>query len=155
MFSVTDLSTYLYCPRKLYLQHVLEFQEPPSEILLLGSINHAVFDKINKMDESIVSSIDESTDIKELYNKTYFTLLKSILKEANLKEFSLKPLDVFHELWPRFQEEAELRANNVLSFVQTNNIYGKELWEKLTPKYLTEIKLYSEKLELKGIIDRL
>ncbi|MEK6951401.1 MAG: CRISPR-associated protein Cas4 [Nanoarchaeota archaeon] len=155
MFSVTDLATYLYCPRKLYLQQVLEFPEPPSEILLLGSINHAMFDKINKLDESIVSSITESTNIKELYSKTYFTLLKSILKEANLKEFALKSLDVFHDTWPRFQEEAELRADNVLSFIQKNNIYGKALWEKLTPKYLTEIKLYSEKLELKGIIDRL
>ena len=69
MFSVTALATYLYCPRKLYLQQVLEFPEPPSEVLLLGSINHAMFDKINKLDESIVSSITEFTDIKELYNK--------------------------------------------------------------------------------------
>ena len=159
MFSVTDLSTYLFCPRKLYLQSVLEFPEPPSEILLMGSINHFMFDQINKLEESIVSSIKyyNPDKIKQLYKNTYFKTLKYILKnnKEKIRELNLKSLNIFHELWPHFLQESELRANNVISFIQKNNVYGKELWQKLTPKYLTEIKLSSEKLELKGIIDRI
>ncbi len=39
--------------------------------------------------------------------------------------------------------------------METNLVYGSDLWEKLTPKITSEIRLESEKLNLKGIIDQL
>lgn len=159
MFSVTDVSTYLFCPRKLYLYRVLEFEEPPSELLVLGKINHLMFDQINKMDKDIVSSIQEfdPAKIREQYRKSYFKALKDILnlQKDVINGVNLKTINIFHDSWPRFLEESELRADNVVSFIKNNNIFGKELWEKLTPKYLTEVKLQSEKLMLRGIVDRI
>ena len=45
--SVSMLSTYLYCPRKLFLQKILMVEEPPKESLVMGSIRHEVYDYIN------------------------------------------------------------------------------------------------------------
>jgi len=110
------------------------------------------------MEEKIVSSIMElnSEKIKALYKNFYFKELKEILKfqREELKSLGLKSIEVFHDIWPRFLSESELRANNVISFINKNEVFGEELWKKLTPKYMTEIKLYSERLMLKGIIDR-
>ena len=55
--SVSMLSSYLYCPRKLFLQQVLAVEEPPKESLVLGSLRHEIYDFINQSEEKIVTSI--------------------------------------------------------------------------------------------------
>ena len=52
-------------------------------------------------------------------------------------------------------EEAEIRTKNISDFIQKYNVYGKELWKKLTPKILSEQRVESNKLQLKSIIDRI
>ena len=84
MISVTNLTTYMFCPRKLYLLNVLEFEEPPKEAVLLGSVKHNVFDKINKADELIVTSILKSTqqqEIEIIYRKKYSEILRNEIKQ--------------------------------------------------------------------------
>ena len=159
MLSVTHLSGYLYCPRKLYLEKVLEFIPPPKDVLIRGTINHLMFDYLNKIDQEIVTSITTS-DLKSIFNiykQNYSSLLRDIIKNNKLKikEVNLDPLQLFQESWEVFEQEALFRATNVYEFIKKYNIYGKELWEKLTPKYLTEIKLSSNKLGLRGIVDKI
>ena len=85
--SVSLLSTYLYCSRKLFLQKVLMLEEPPKESLVLGTIRHETYDQINKNEEDIVVSITkrlELKEIQELYKKEYLkTLRKSIANNKN------------------------------------------------------------------------
>ena len=53
--SVSMLSTYLYCPRMLFLQKVLAVEEPPKESIVLGSLRHEIYDFINKSEQKIVT----------------------------------------------------------------------------------------------------
>ena len=46
--SVSMLSSYIYCPRKLFLQKVLAVEEPPKESLVLGTLRHEIYDFINQ-----------------------------------------------------------------------------------------------------------
>jgi len=76
--SVSMLSTYLYCPRMLFLQKVLAVEEPPKESLVMGSIRHETYDRINKEEEIIVTSITKKTDLNgilELYRQNYLKIL--------------------------------------------------------------------------------
>ena len=159
MLSVTSLSAYLYCPRKLYLEKVLEFIPPPKDVLVKGTINHLMFDLLNKTEEKIVTSIKTSDlqSIINIYKQNYSLLLKDIIKNKiqSIKEVNLDPLNLFEEFWQTFEEEALFRATNVYDFIKEYNIYGQELWNKLTPKYLTEIKIKSDILGLSGIIDKI
>jgi len=50
--------------------------------------------------------------------------------------------------------EANERAENVFNFASQNSLFGEDLWRNLTPKILTEVKLKSHKLKLKGNVDR-
>ena len=158
--SVSMLSTYLFCQRKLFLQQVLALEEPPKESLALGSLRHELYDFINKSEESIVSSITQKMEYSWLIN-TYKTCYSKVLKEKiiknkpELRQFNLDLAEVFRKTWPSILNEAETRSNNVFSFVQQHNVYGRELWEMLTPKIISEQRMESDALQLKGVVDRI
>lgn len=160
MLSVTMLSECMYCPRKLYLQYVLGLAEPPKECLVLGSLKHKVFEEINNSEQRIVSSINEKislSDMKSLYKSEYFRILKEVIekKKKDLDQFSIPLSDAFKRMMNSVFEEAEQRAENVFNFIESNAVFGEELWEKLTPKILSEIRVESKDLLLKGVIDRI
>jgi len=160
MISVTSLSDYLYCKRKLYLQSVLEFKEPPKEVMVLGYIRHEVHDKINKSEESIIKSLKKrhSLDsLREIYKREHSRLLRNTIlcNKNSLKQVNLSVLDVFKKAWPVILDEGETRAQNIFKFIEKNDIYGDELWEALFPKIQSEFRISSERLQLKGIIDQI
>jgi len=157
MVTATQLSSYLYCPRKLFISNVLPVKEPPKEELVKGKIWHEAHDMLNKSDEKIVSGIrtGDYHEIFDIYRRRYSKILRdAILKSKSaLKEFDIKMIDLFKEYWPDFEEEAKERAYNLSIFIDKNKIYGDELWEKLTPKILSEQYFKSTGLNLSGVID--
>ena len=160
MLSVTDLSSYLYCSRKLYLRKVLGLYEPIKEVTFRGSFRHEIHDLASKADEEIVKSIKKKLsleEIKELYLLKYKEILRKVIvnNKELLKKFDLKGNDVFAKNIPVIEEEAELRASNVHKCIIDFNVAGDELWEKLTPKIISELRIEDPKLGLKGIIDQI
>ena len=153
------LSAYLFCSRKLFLQQVLALKEPPKESTILGSLRHELYDFINRSEEKIVTTIKEKIQYNELittYKSFYSKALreKIIKNKSRIKEVNLDIVDVFKKTWPSILDEAERRAKNIFDFIQKYNVYGHDLWEKLTPKIISEIWVDSDKLQLKGIIDK-
>ncbi len=160
MLSVTTLCSYLYCARKLYLQYVLKLSEPPKEALVKGSIRHETYENINLAEEEMVKGIEKGTSLEDLkgkYHQKYREILLQVIKryKDELKKFNIKPQDLFKNVWPLILSESETRANAVHSFIAKYNIFGEELWEKLTPKIESELRIESEKLGLKGVVDQI
>ncbi len=160
MISVTTLSSYMYCPRKLYLQYVLKLAEPPKEALLKGSIRHKTYENINLAEEELVKSIKMGATLKDLegsYHQKYREILLQVIKQnkEELSQFSILPQDLFKNVWPLILSESETRASMVYNFILKYKVFGEELWEKLTPKIESELRIESEKLGLKGIIDQI
>ena len=156
---VSLLSTYLYCSRKLFLEQVLLLEEPPKESVVLGSIRHETYDNINKSEEEIVTSITRSLPLKEiqaLYKQKYLQVLRNVItkNKKRLEEVNLNMLDAYKNSFSFIMDESDIRANHVFSFIESNNVFGKELWQKLTPKIISELKIASEELKLTGIIDQ-
>ena len=154
------LSSYLYCPRKLFLQKVLAVEEPPKESLVLGALRHEIYDFVNQAEEKIVTSIKKKIQYNELitiYKQFYSKALRErvIKNKSRIKEVNLDIVDVFKRTWPLILEEAETRAKNIFDFIQKYDVYGKELWKKLIPKIISELRVGSDELQLKGIIDRI
>ncbi len=160
MISVTTLSSYMYCARKLYLQYVLKLTEPPKEALVKGSIRHKAHENINLVEEELVKGIGKDVtleDLKGRFHKRYREILLDAIKEhkEELKQFNIVPQELFKAVWPLILSESEARASIVHEFMEKNDVFGEELWEKLTPKIESELKISSEKLGLKGIIDQI
>src|SRR3989344_5367721 len=133
--SVSMLSAYLYCPRMLFLQKVLELEEAPKEALVLGSVRHEAFDLVNKNEENLVVKLAKSADfayLLQLYKQSNSRILRNIIikNKPKLREVDVKLTEAFKKNWPSLQKEAEARALNIHSFIEKRGIYGKELWEK-------------------------
>jgi CRISPR/Cas system-associated exonuclease Cas4 (RecB family) len=79
--SVSMLSSYTYCKRKLFLQYVLNLVEPEKEAMVKGSIRHETYDKINKIEENIVKSITSDDNLKTLYTK-YLNVYSQLLRKT-------------------------------------------------------------------------
>ena len=158
--SVTMLSSYLYCSRKLFLEKVLLLEEPPKESLVLGSIRHNTYDKINKTEEEIVTSIAKIMpleSIEAMYRQKYLQILRKTIADnkKRLDEVNVGMLDAYKKNFPFIAEESATRAGNIFSFMEANKVFGKELWEKLTPKIISELRIESDELRLKGVVDQL
>lgn len=156
---VSLLSTYLYCSRKVFLEKVLLLKEPPKESIVMGSIRHETYDSINKKEEEIVTSITkrETLDgIQNLYKKKYLEILRKVIanNKKRLEEVNLNMLDAYKKSFPFIIEESLMRASNIFSFIEINDVFGEELWQKLTPKIISELRIDSEELRLKGVIDQ-
>lgn len=160
MISVSLLTTYLYCKRKLFLQEVLKLVEVPKDVVILGSIRHECYDKINKAEEELVKNIKKELSLEELqqqYKSRYSVLIRNIIinNKKKIKNINLDLAELFKRIWPEFLIESSIRARNVHNFLIKNKIYGEELWQKLSPKIHSEYYINSEELGLKGIIDKL
>jgi CRISPR-associated protein Cas4 len=157
--SVSLLSSYLFCPRKLFLDQVLKLRALPAEATVKGTIKHNVLDLINKQEKGIVGSVtlENASTISEKYIRFYSkNLINSIrMQKEILDKHNLPQMQIYNEMWPFFELDANTRASYVMNSISEFKVYGLELWEKLTPKILTEVWADSEILELKGKIDRI
>ncbi len=159
MLSVTTLTSYLYCKRKLFLTKVLGFRGPIRIPLIKGVIRHEVYDLINKKEKEIVTNITEKTtkeQLYETYKKHHSEILRSVIRQnkEDIKKLDLKPTELFKKTWPLILGESLTRAKRTHDFMETHLVYGNELWERLTPKISSELRIESKKLNLKGIIDQ-
>ncbi len=157
MVSATQLSSFLYCPRKLFISKVLLLEEPKKEELIKGTVWHATQEYINKSEEQIVITLKTSDyqEIFDQYRSTFAKFLRAaiIKHKSALAEFNISLFTLFKEYWPSIEEEAKERALKVSSFMKQSGLFGKELWDKLTPKILSEQYFKSTALNLSGIID--
>lgn len=159
VINVTDITEYLYCPRKVYLRLIKGIRSPPTRPMILGMLRHNVFDIFSKNESALVSSIKErisESQIKYLYDN----LLREIVDEIYQHNYSLaSKFDILHKDFIKSVSESmtpeiSLRVGVIKKTIDSGFL-GKELWRNLKPKYLTEYKLESPEIGLRGRIDRI
>lgn len=159
MISVSSLSAYDYCARKLFLEQVLKLVVVPRDVVVKGSIRHEIHDKISRAEEKFVKSIKKEVSYKEVlegYKKSHSEIIKqSIIKnKSKLAELKVSLSEFFKDTWPIVLDESKDRAFNVHEFIKKHKVFGEDLWKELSPKIETEYYVQSEDLQLKGVIDK-
>jgi len=159
IINVTDITAYLYCPRKVYLKLVKGIKEPPNQKMILGFLKHKIFDLFNKNEQTIVSSIKENLSkeqIIDLYKQhlTNITLEVTKIYSNMIRSFGINPNELLEETLTFMEKEIKLRADSIKKTLSLGFL-GKELWRNLKPKYLTEFEIISSNLGLKGRVDRI
>ncbi len=160
LISVTDMCAYNLCRRSLYLKLVLGFREPAKPVMVLGSIRHRVYEEANRKEEELVSQIGSDMkrqEILQMFSNAYNAVLnKSVCSYLpQLESLSMDKEAVTVQLQQAVAGQAAERAGEIVGFSSRTGLFGRELWEKLTPKILSELPVRSEKLRLKGIVDRI
>lgn len=158
IINVTDITEYLYCPRKVYLKLVKGIRAPPTKRMILGMLRHKIFDIFNKNEQVLVSGIKEKineSEIKKLYEQLLLNITsETLMLSRNLVEkFDIDSKEFLKSVRETANPEISLRISAIIQTIELGFL-GKELWRNLTPKYLTEFKIESPELGLRGRIDR-
>ncbi len=158
--NVTDLSSYDYCKRKLFLTRVLRMEEPAKDVVVRGSIRHKATEEINKIEESIIKNIDNMMVFEDLFamlRQRHSEILVNAIKNNKklVEEVNLDMTALFKDLWPNIAAETEQRARTIHDFISKEKVLGEELWKSLVPKIKTELWLESNRLRLRGYLDKI
>jgi len=158
LINITDITSYLYCPRKLWLKSK-GFKEPPNQKMILGYLKHKTLDIFNKNESSLVSGIKQKIsqpELNQLYKDTLLEISKEVLSshENQAKAFGIDEKDFLKQVLKISEPEIKLRVESISQALELGFL-GKELWRELKPKYLTEFEIISSELGLKGRIDRI
>jgi CRISPR-associated protein Cas4 len=157
--TITALCSYEYCARKFYLTNVLRLSEPPKEALVKGSVRHNSLEDLNKCEPGIVKAINilDEDAIKQKYQSAISdAVIRNIKnKKAQIESLLMDRNILFEESLKILEKYANDRAQNVISFIRQHNMFGEELWDKLTPKIKSEVNLRSPNLGIHGRIDEL
>ena len=158
MLNVTDLSSYLYCPRKFYLQKIKGIRTPPTKPMIEGLIRHEVIEKFANNEKYIILNFTQKLEKQDIVNSFQNLLnnLNEIIIEKHrpkINQFSISPRELIKKINLQMQNDFQLRANAISNTMQ-GGFLGAELWANLKPKYFSEMRLASEKLGLKGRADR-
>lgn len=158
LLSVTDLTSYLYCPRKFFLEKVKGIRAPPNKMMIEGKTKHEVVELFSKSEQALVESFDKKMPAKDI-TISYLSMLTNLIDKIlcdrtyTLQKYSISPSSINDTIVVSMNNEILLRAKAVEQAMDQGWL-GKDIWENLQPKYLSEFSLESPTLGLKGKIDR-
>jgi len=158
IISVSDINAWLYCSRKVYLQKICGLHSPPNRAMLIGRLKHNILEAVSKKEEALVSQIDssfENLDIVFLYEDFIKKISERIFIEnaAQIEKFLVDKEDILKKGMRDFSEDIKLRVSSIKQAISKG--FSKDtLWKNLDFIYLSEVRLESENLGLKGRADR-
>jgi CRISPR/Cas system-associated exonuclease Cas4 (RecB family) len=158
MLSVTNLATYLYCPRKSFLEIVFKIRRPPNKAMVKGSVRHNAFDFINNQEEDLIKSV-KTKDYEELlmlFKKNHLDSLKQSIRqnEQAIKELQIPLMDLLRESWESILKETEEKVKMLHTIIVQKGVLGEDLWNSIEIKTKSEMRISSDNLKIRGIIDR-
>jgi len=126
----------------------------------MGTIRHETLEKASEIEEGMVSKITTFLDIQEIvdiYKRQYIGLLRKVISnhKKSLAKVNIDTLEAFKRSLPSILVQSQSRASNVHHFMSSHKVVAEELWDKLTPKISSEVRIESDELQLKGIIDQI
>lgn len=157
--SVSDINAYLYCPRKLYLQRVKKIQVPPNRNLIIGKIKHSILENFSKKEENFISLIDkdyEAIDLVFMYEDFLKNIARSVFSENHrmIESYMVDKEDILKKTVRDFSEDIKLRIKSIKEAIG-KGFLKNEIVKNLDSVYISELKLESENLGLRGRVDRI
>jgi len=157
LVSVSEITAYMFCPRKLWLQKVKGIREPPSKEMILGGMKHKSLELFTNYEKEFITQIPKDLPKSEL-DQAYHELMRKCAIKAyqsnrNVAEkFDIILTTFLAEFLPTTEREIAIRIPPLLEAMKS--YIGLELWNNLKPKYKSEVSIESEDLGIKGRIDR-
>ncbi len=160
LLPVSLLSSYLYCPRKVFLQRVLSMREPPRPELFVGSLRHAVFDRFSEHERSVLIRFGRGVrraQIESSILDAYDSIIREELRVRAdaLYSFALDPEEVYAACRASCEADARLRAQLISTFLETSDVEHERLYEELRPRIVSEQSYVDESIGITGVIDRI
>lgn len=158
--TVSDLSSFIYCKRKFFLNKVYEIKEKPTKREATGTIAHSLIEKFSSMQGELAEIISKDDDYKSILFKIHSKLndekRKIIRKFKDEKRVDEEQIEKLSSAMKKIiLKESLFYARLFNDFVSESPIFGDDLKRKVIPKILGEEDIMSESLKIKGRIDRI
>jgi len=159
MISVTDLTTYLYCPRLLYLKKVKKIPTPATKEMIAGRLKHQILEEFSNSEENLIRSLDrvyENIDLVLLYDNLVKSIAERIFFENKkiIIAFRINEEELLRKVKRDFSEDIRLRIISIAEKLKLG-LFKEELLNSLDKVYISELKLESLELGLKGRVERI
>jgi len=157
--SVTDVCSFSFCPRQVYFSKVLGFRSPVSRAMFVGSMKHRAFEVLSSVEEKLMLELDEGVS-KESFVADFESLASSGLRsvfgksEGTFSFFDLDLDEVFKSAYSLISSEVSSRSSLIYDFANSEGVFGGELRDRFFPKVLSEKRFSSDRLRLRGNVDR-
>jgi CRISPR-associated protein Cas4 len=158
IISVSDINTWLYCARKLFLVKVCGLKVSMNRNMAIGRIKHSILERFSKSEEALVSSITsdlDKLDMVFMYEDFIRQSANSVFIEnmTMIEKFLIDKDDILKKVLRDFNEDIKLRVVSIKSAL-AGGFFGKDIWKNLDCMYISELSLESENLGLRGRVDR-
>ncbi len=156
--SVSDINGWLYCPRKIYLNKVCKLPTIQNRNMVIGRLKHNILESFSKQEEKFISKIDKDYDKVDLafmfedFLKSIATII-FIENDGVIKKFMIDSDDIMKKVFRDFSEDIRLRIQSIKEKT-SSGIFGKDIWTSLDLIYISEMKVESESIGLRGRVDR-
>lgn len=158
LISISEIVSWLYCPRKLYLTKIKKIKQPLTKEMLAGRIKHEVIGYFSNREKELIQSLDKNYDKIDLIFR-YEDFLKAITEEIFainyqiLEDYKIDLEELEKKIKSGFLEDLKLRVASIKQKLE-QGFFKEELWKNLDSVYISELSLESEALGLKGRVDR-
>ena len=156
--SVTELTAWNYCARKLFIQKILKISPKLNKAMLMGKLKHQILEVFSKNEENIVRNIDKDYDKLELvfiYEDFIIKMGDQIFHENEkaIANFDINRDELIKKVLKDFSYDLKLRVTSIKEKLK-QGIFGEKLWASLDSLFVSELKLESSELGLRGRVDR-
>jgi CRISPR-associated protein Cas4 len=155
MITVTDLVSYLYCPRKLYAKKRLGYKEPKTKEMVFGTIVHEMVEVVVRDEQDIIKSLKAVTpkSIRDaILSRLGRRFSQLVLKRKKaLVQFGQNPMEVYKRARNIAEVFVDERAKKISSVLVGRGTVAEKL--SRFSQNLVEREVSSEALNLRGRVD--
>lgn len=150
--SVSNINTYEYCPRMIYLRNVKKIKAKPTPQMIRGLVGHAVRKEVSLRQAKFfekaadVSRVDQALKAElELILTEFPYIYHSMLKDIRYQDY-------ISEIKSEVEAEIDIMASQMKSIL--DDIGLKACIKQVTP-WKVEYNVRSDKLNLTGRVDKI
>jgi len=158
IISVSDINSFLFCARKLYLQRVKRIDLPPNRNMIIGKIKHSILENFSKREETFIAGLDkkyENIDLVFMYEEFIKNIANSVFMQNYdvIQQFMVDKEDILKKTLRDFNQDIYLRIKNIKQAME-KGFFKEDIIKNLDSVYLSELRLESENIGLRGRVDR-
>jgi len=150
--NVSSLREFEFCPRTIYLKHVLNIEPDVSLEQARGLVGHAIRKELSLRQAKLLRKIKCESDLNLLLQKEFECIMVELpyIYKEKLSGLNLETL--FSEIESEIKSEIKYISNRLTSLVQEQGL--TEALKTVTP-WKVEYPLQSDTIGFSGIVDKI
>jgi CRISPR-associated exonuclease Cas4 len=159
MIKVSSISEFVYCPAKMYLNHIQE-GEIQTHQMIPGKITHEVRRGFEEITKRNIWNIKENIEINDIFDILFDevpqfieNVSKKYLDKVEINHSALEDLCI--DLEDDLKLESQFLALKIKKIMNTTKRRSNEIAEMFFPQALLEFPLQNEELNLSGKVDKI